>query len=110
MNAYHRFIDASRELFGLSYGEAQSLYRDMKDELGDIPSVDDLVQAPDIIYFGTEEEEPEYDEDREVEYDGYIYDIGEPDPFFEHEYGDDDILYPDDEIELSAELTYGERT
>jgi len=106
---YWEFIEEAREVFGLSLGEAREFWRDLQDELDERPTVDDLAsdEALSLVeaYF-PEEEEPEEEEeyDEEPDYD----DLYPRDEYFELEYGDDDIIFEDEEVEVTAELEYEE--
>lgn len=106
---YNEFIGAAREAYGLDIEGARELYRDMSEVLGYRPEVEDIFEFADIAEALVEPEGfegPEPLASDEAEWDGYVWDVGEPDERFEHEFGEDDIVYPGEEVEISA-TTHG---
>lgn len=104
---YNEFIGAVREAYGLDLAEARGLYREMRDVLDYAPSVEDIFEFPEIVEAIVEPETGAYEamEDvgpDEAEWDGWIWEVGEADERFEHEHGDDEVLYPGEELEISA--------
>lgn len=112
-HGYNDFLHGAQEAFGLTWGEARELYRDMQDALGFNPSElgrDALSEFYDVADTLVERfyERPEFEEEvppeevseavREVEEELY-----ELDPFFP----DDDWLDADEEWELTAEYEEG---
>lgn len=83
---YWRFIAEARDVFGLTLGEAREFWRDLRDELDERPTVDDLGSDEALSLF-----------------EDYIYPRDER---YELEYGDDDIIYEGEEVEVTAELEY----
>ncbi len=102
---YNEFIGAARESYGLDLAGARELYREMKEVLGYSPEVEDVFEFADIAEALVEPEglsEPEPLAEDEAEWDGFVWDVGEADERFEHEFGDDEIVYPGEEVEISA--------
>jgi hypothetical protein len=111
---YWEFVAEARDVFGLTLGEAREFWRDLRDELDERPTVNDLASDeafslvegyfypfdPDL--YVPKEEEPEDEE--ESDYD----DLYPRDERFELEYGDDDIIFNGEEVEVTAELEYEE--
>lgn len=108
---YWDFIDEARDVFGLTLGEAREFWRDLQDELDERPTVADLDSDEALALFDQyiEEEEPEEgSEEGDDGYDDYD-DLYPRDERYELEYGDDDIIFEGDEVEVTAELEYEER-
>jgi len=120
---YNEFIGAARGLYGLDLDEARQLYRDLKEVVGVPPDVEALLELPELVEeaveeYREEEEEPYEEPEREVVRremeDRYEEDVTEwdiehpPDPMYELEYGDDDIIFEGEEVEVTAELEYEE--
>lgn len=105
MSAYWDFIHAARDLYGFETAEAREFYRAVREELGVAPTVEDVAGVGfDVFEEGWEDIERGY---REEEEQAEEYELGPPDADFELEWDvDDDILWPDDEVEITVEHSY----
>lgn len=120
---YNEVIAEAREVFGLDLGEARDWYREMREEFERPVTVTDMYNYPETSLEVAEQYFPEtlapdwvIEEGFTDEWEEYVEQYGEEPPpeYFSYdleevwEYGDDDWIDPEDEVEVTIDLEYEE--
>lgn len=106
---YYDWVHEAQDLYGMDYRDAQELWRTVADETGERPTFDSLYDPEYDDVDDVAEEIMEPDRDDFADWDVGDYDevelVDGYDEFWDLEWFD-----PGDEIEVTAELKYGETT